>query len=141
MLNGVAANNQTAAIFRMSVFHYTAIKFPSPYADGSDYPQGFIPVRFLKSHAVSLVYSPDDQKLYIRKIIRHNVYFPDEPPEIQFSNLATDSPFPVLPFLPVVVERSPLDKDDKVHGLILHAYNGGTQEKLVERFEAEKRPV
>ncbi|MCJ1383984.1 hypothetical protein MMC17_007099 [Xylographa soralifera] len=124
----------------MSVFHYTTIRFPSPYAEGTDHPQGFILIKFLKSHAVSLVYSPDDQRFYIRKILRVNVYSPDDPPEIQFSNLATDSPFTLLPFLPVLVESACLDNSG-VYGLILEAYNGGTQENLVTEFAKQKRPV
>ncbi|MCJ1434147.1 hypothetical protein MMC27_003514 [Xylographa pallens] len=124
----------------MSVFHYTTISFPSPYDDGTDHPQGFILIKFLKSHAVSLLYSPDDQEYYIRKIIRNNIYNPAEPPEIQFSNLATESPFPLLPFLPVAVESACLD-DNGVYGLILEAYNGGTQENLVQEFEKRNKPV
>ncbi|MCJ1291934.1 hypothetical protein MMC34_003484 [Xylographa carneopallida] len=119
------------ATSRISFFHYTTIRFPSPYEDGTDHPQGYLLIKFPKSHTVSLVYFLDQQRFYIRKIIKNNVYAPDFPPEIQFSNLG-DTPFPRLPFLPVLIEAASINDDDEIFSLIPTAYNGGTQENLIE---------
>ncbi|MCJ1396061.1 hypothetical protein MMC18_008948 [Xylographa bjoerkii] len=124
----------------MSGFHYTTISFPSPYQEGTDHPQGYILIKNFKPPQVTLVYSPDDQKLYVRKIIRHNPYAPNDPPEIRYSNLGAEYSFPLLPFLPVAIESACID-DSGVWGLILEAYNGGTQENFIETYGKHKRPV
>ncbi|MCJ1400886.1 hypothetical protein MMC11_004097 [Xylographa trunciseda] len=124
----------------MSAFHYPTIRYPSPYQEDSDHPHGYIHIKSFKSSKVTLVYSPDDKEFYVRKIISHNHYSPEDPPEIQFSNLAAKSHFPELPFLPGAIEAACIDANG-VWCLMLEFYNGGTLESFIETYSKQNKPI
>ncbi|MCJ1403862.1 hypothetical protein MMC11_007085 [Xylographa trunciseda] len=124
----------------MSGFHYPTVRF---LGNDDAHERGYLLLRCFETGpgtGVSLVYSLDDRRYYIRKLITptHH-YFPDPPAEVRYSNLADENPFPGAPYFPHVVEQFELNDNSWITYTV--AYNGGTHQQLLDKFSSQKKAI